>query len=218
MVTDSPLENLDLVLAPSREWSVEVKTDTGSGDLDFEKLRLTLHPRSEMNPSESVRPGGRFGRRAFVAPDETYDLFVDNLPAHAYLKEVRIGNQDRLALGLPGSAADASAPLQVIIGAKAGTVAGRVYTPDGRPATGATVTLVPDSAPSHPQWYRTSSANEYGIFEIGGAAPGAYTAFAYYDEPPCELYDRDALLACRTNGRTVTVPEGSQSVIELVIR
>ena len=114
-----------------------------------------------------------------------------------------------------GSAAGVTTPLEVTLASNGARVGGIAYSADGRPAGGATIAVIPDAGPSWPQWYRFSSADDRGFFQVRGVAPGQYTVFAYYDDPPCEFYDPDELPACRTKGRAVSAGEASQAFVEV---
>jgi Carboxypeptidase regulatory-like domain len=215
IVTDSPIDNIDVVLAASRAWPVRVRLDDDTAEFKPEAVRVSLEPRSELNPIAAAEPDHNGALRALVALDESYDVVVTNMPPDYYLKSIKVGNEERLGSAVNGSAASGNTPLELTLATNGGRVAGRAYADDGRPASGATIALVPDAGPSRPQWYRFGSADEYGVFQIRGLAPGRYTAFAFYDDPPCEFYDPDELASCRSKGRDVAAAEGSQAIVEL---
>jgi hypothetical protein len=214
-VADAPIDNIELVLASSKEWPVRVREDAQTAEMENESLRVTLEPRSDLNPIASAEPDHDGKLHLSVVPDESYDVMVTGAPVDSYIKSIRVGNQELLGSPVAGSAAAATAPLEVTLGMNGGRVAGRAYSADGRTAGGATIAVVPDAGPTWPQWYRFSSADDYGIFQIRGLAPGQYTVFAYYDDPRCEFYDPDELPACRTKGRSLSAAEGSQSILDV---
>jgi hypothetical protein len=215
IVSDAPIDNIEVVLSASRAWPVRVRLDDDTAEFKAESVHVSLEPRSELNPSATAEPDRGGARRALVAADESYDVAVTGTPVDYYLKSVKIGNEERLGSAVSGSAASGTTPLELTLGTNGGRVAGRAYTADGHPASGAMIALIPDAGPSRPQWYRSGGADEYGVFQIRGLAPGRYTAFAFYDEPPCEFYDPEELPSCRSKGKDVTAAEGSQSIVEL---
>jgi hypothetical protein len=214
-VADAPIDNIELVLAASREWPVRVHEDGQTTEMENDALRVTLEPRSDLSPIATAEPDRKDNLRVFVVPDESYDVMVTGAPLDSYIKSIRVGNQELLGLPVAGSAAGPTTPLEVTLGMNGGRVAGRAYSSDGRPAGGATIAVVPEAGPSWPQWYRFSSADDYGVFQMRGLAPGQYTVFAYYDDPPCEFYDPDELPACRTKGRSISAGEASQTVVDV---
>jgi hypothetical protein len=214
-VVDAPIDNIELVLAASKEWPVRVREDGQTTEMENGALRVTLEPRSDLNPIATAEHGHNDSLRLFVAPDESYDVMVTGAPVDSYVKSIRIGNQELLGSPVAGSAAGPATPLELTLGMNGGRVAGRAYSSDGRPAGGATIAVVPQAGPSWPQWYRFSSADDYGVFQIRGLAPGEYTVFAYNDDPPCEFYDPDELPACRTKGRSISAGEGSESIVDV---
>jgi hypothetical protein len=214
-VVDAPIDNIELVLAASKEWPVRVREDAETMKMENGALRVTLEPRSDLNPIATAEHDHDDKLSVFVAPDESYDVMVTGAPVDSYIKSIRIGNQELLGSPVAGSAASTTTALEVMLGMNGGRVAGRAYSSDGRPAGGATIAVVPQAGPSWPQWYRFSSADDYGVFQIRGLAPGQYTVFAYYDDPPCEFYDPDELPACRTKGRSVSTGEASESIVDV---
>jgi hypothetical protein len=208
-VADAPIDNIELVLAAAKDWPVRV---TG---VDPESLRVTLEPRSDFNPAAVAQRDHNGDLRVSVAGGESYDVMVTGGPPDSYIESIRVGNQELLGSPVAGSAVSATTPLEVVLATNGGRVAGIAYSADGRPAGGATIAVVPQVGPAWPQWYRFSSADEYGGFLIRGLPPGQYTVFAYYDDPPCEFYDPDQLSACRTKGRTASAGEDSQTFIEV---
>jgi hypothetical protein len=214
-VADAPIDNIELVLAPAREWPVRVREDGHTTEADTQSLRVTLEPRSDLSPVAMAKPDREGNLRALVLPDESYDVMVTGAPLDSYIKSIRAGNQELLGSPVAGGAAAHTAPLEVTLGINGARVVGRAYSADGRTAGGATIAVIPEAGPSWPQWYRFTSADDYGVFHIRGLAPGQYTVFAYYDDPPCEFYDPDELPACRANGRPISAGEGSQSILDV---
>ncbi len=214
-VADAPIDNLELVLAPAKEWPVRLLEEGHDREMDSDSVRVTLEPRSDLNPVASAERDRTGGLRLFLVPGESYDVMVTGVPVDSYVKSIRVANQELLGSAIPGSAASPATPLEVTLGRNGGRVAGRAYSADGNPAGGATIAVIPEAGPSWPQWYRFSSADDYGVFQIHGLAPGRYIVFAYYDDPPCEFYDPAELPACRSKGRDVPAGEGSQAIMDV---
>ncbi len=209
MVTDANIDQLELLLQPEREWRGRVSTT--DSNLNLRSLRVRLEPRSDVNPMVLSDVDSKGGFTMRVVPGESYDAFVVNGPDELYIKSTRVGNTPVSVEGISGNQASSSASLDLEVGLNSGGLAGRVWSSDLMPASGMTVTAVPDPAEGRPQLYRTSYSDAYGYFQIRGLAPGRYTAFVYADEPPCELFDVEALESCRSKGSSFTVSEGSQS-------
>ena len=213
-VSDAPIDNLDLTLEPEKNMPGLIRFEDQS-TLRMGALRVTIEPRSDLNPSANsqVKEDGTF--QVKVAPGESYDVFVSNIPGNYYLKSVRLGNMDIGPEGISGSAAAATVPLEVTLSGKAGTILGRAYLNDGNVAGGASLMLVPDPIRGRLNAYMSTNADEYGIIQMAGITPGRYTLFAYYDEPPCNFWDETALVSCRAQGRTVDVGEAGQATVEI---
>ncbi|MEO8097879.1 MAG: carboxypeptidase-like regulatory domain-containing protein [Acidobacteriota bacterium] len=224
-VTNSNIEDLELVVLPARPWSGEVVAANGADPLPREfAARIVLEPRSErgaiLNPSPN---NGKFD--VLLAAGETYDVFVMNLPDDLYLSEVRAAGVDVRAAGLSSSMAS-NLPFQIVIDSRGGSLLGRVQGPPTAQSgtflppdwPGATIALIPDSPRGRLHSYKQVFANEYGQFQIGGIPAGRYILTAWLDDPPCDVYDEDDLNGCRQTGMMVDVRDRTQQEVVLNVK
>jgi hypothetical protein len=130
------------------------------------------------------------------------------------VSEVRVNGTDMRALGLSGSMAT-GVPFEIVLDSRGGRLDGRVFGPNGDVWSGASIVLIPDSPAGRLQSYRETSGDEYGIFQIGGIAPGKYTLVGWLDDPPCDVYDQDGLDGCRTAGMAAAVEANGQQTLAL---
>ena len=217
-VAGQDLGDVNVLAQAAREWQGVFRFE-GAPDSADQRLnaapRVTLEPRSERGAMVEADPG--FNSAPFpvtVMPDETYDVFVRNLPGNFYVSAVRVNGTDVRALGLTGSMAS-GVPFEIVLDARGGRLDGRVFGPNGDMWSGASVVLIPESPADHLQSYRETAADEYGMFRIAGIAPGNYTLVAWLDDPPCDVYDPNGLDDCRSTGMAVTVAANSQQTIAL---
>ncbi|MCP5114810.1 MAG: carboxypeptidase regulatory-like domain-containing protein [bacterium] len=84
-----------------------------------------------------------------------------------------------------------------------------------RVALGATVILLPDPARGRIQHYHATSTDEHGLYLFRGVAPGRYTLIAWREEPPCQIYDLDALASCRSAGRGFEIDQGATEFVNI---
>ena len=215
LVTNDNIEDLELVVLPVRPWSGLVAGTPARFD-----AHVTLEPRSERG--SVIVPQTR--NNAFdvqLAPYETYDVFIDNLPDDYFISGVFAGGADVRAAGLATSMTS-NVPFQIQIDATGGKIDGAVSgtgsTFNELPWSGATVALIPDPPRDRLQDYRQTYADEYGGFRLTGIRPGRYILTAWYDEPTCDMYDEDALDACRAAGMVVNVTPRSQQEIALKVK
>ncbi len=128
-VGGAPLDNIEVVLRASRAWPVQVGLSGDKAEFHPEAARVTLEPRSELNPTAAAEPGHDGKPRAFVAPDENYDVAVTNIPADYYLKSIKVGNEELLGSAVSGSAAAEHTPLQLTLAANGGRAVSGALTP-----------------------------------------------------------------------------------------
>jgi hypothetical protein len=212
---------VNLLALPAHEWKGVFHFDGKPELLDPRANaapRVTLEPRSERGAiAEASPPWTSDPFAVTVMPDETYDVFVRNLPENYYISAVRVNGTDIRALGLSGSMA-AGIPFEIVLDARGGRLNGRVIGPSGDVWSGANLVLIPESPADHLQNYRETAADEYGLFQIAGIAPGKYTLAGWLDDAPCDPYDPDGLDACRTTGMAVTVDSNSQQTIAFNVK
>ncbi len=108
----------------------------------------------------------------------------------------------------------------MVLSTRGGKVLGRAVTAANSSvtATGANVLLIPDPPYGRSQAYKSTYADQYGNFLIRGVAPGSYIAVAWFDEPPCEVYNPEDLNTCKAHGVKVTVSEEALESIQVTAR
>lgn len=83
----------------------------------------------------------------------------------------------------------------------------------GETQTGATVSLVPaDGLLSH---FRETVSNGWGVFQFKGVAPGDYRVVAWFDEPPCDVWNPIARSECNRFGQPLSVKESGSHTLSL---
>ncbi|HUA17961.1 MAG TPA: carboxypeptidase-like regulatory domain-containing protein [Bryobacteraceae bacterium] len=217
-VGDSDLSGLDVVVSPESIWKGKIRMDGEDATLP-KGLAVALEPRRPTaSPARAdVSPEGDFSV-AFV-PNEVYDLYVLNAPNDVYLKSVQVAGAERLALGLEASPGAVPAPLDVLLSIHGGQLVGRVVTTDSQiVASGANVLLIPDPPQGRVQAYKAFYADEQGNFFLQGIAPGMYLVVAWFDQPPCQVYNPDDLATCRAQGSPVTLTEDGQETVQVTAR
>jgi hypothetical protein len=213
-VGESGATGLSVVVSPQQRWKGRVEIDGGEVaalpaiQVEFEARRQTTS-----NTSAQVLKDGSF--TIPLIPSERYDIELSNAPEDAYVKSARIANNDLLSDGFEAGPGDPLVPILIVLSTRSATVQGVVVVDNGAPATGATVSLIPEPANGRLQQYKTGYADQYGMFKIRGVAPGTYTAVAWYDEAPCDIYDRTSVDKCRANGVPLTVAEAMDASVQL---
>ena len=208
-------KRLSIVIGPQLNWKGKIVVD---GDESVKLPGLGVELRA------STRH--RFPVRAYVdenleftlpfLPQETYDLEFLNAPEDVYLEAVRLGKNDHLASGLEAEPGAAPQEMEVVLSTRGGKVLGRAVTAadSNVVATGASVLLIPDPPIGRTQAYKLAYADQYGNFLVHGVAPGNYIVVAWFDQPPCEVYNPDDLAACRAQGVKLAISDDALESIQ----
>ena len=162
-VAGQDVDEVNLLALPAHEWKGVFRFEDGSNSRvppnsrSNAAPRVTLEPRSERGAIAEAAP--RWSSDPFtvtVMPDETYDVFVRNLPENFYVSAVRVNGTDMRALGLSGSMA-AGIPFEIVLDSRGGHLSGRVIGPSGDVWSGASLVLIPESPADHLQSYRETA-------------------------------------------------------------
>lgn len=209
---NADIDDLDLLLRPPVSLRGQIVGDFGSG-LPVGSLTVRLEPRADQGGNLAARAGDHGQLFLPIDGDEVFDIYVEGLQGDLYLRSARIGPTDVLQNGLAGTAAGGTETLTIEIASDGGSVTGRAVSRDGQAvASGATIALVPIPPAGRLASYQAGSANEAGIFEIRGVAPGNYLLFAYLDDPGCDYYDPEALRQCASQAEFITVSAASRTL------
>ena len=185
----------------------------------LELIRVALKPsNSPTIPGNNppIMPVDQSGQFTVTAPaGAAATLQITGVPETAFVSDIRIGNTSVFDSGFQMSSP--SEPIQILIDATTGgTAQTTVQTPDGRPASGATVVLVPaEDRRGHPLRYKGGRADKDGRLTIRGVPPGAYTAFAWESVPETAWQNKEFLSKHRDLGTLVNVSPGAQVNLQL---
>jgi hypothetical protein len=126
-----------------------------------------------------------------VAADSYYVTF-SGLPEGAYVKSVRLANQEVIDKGIDLTSSRAGVSLDVVLSSKAGAIEG-VVTADDKPAAGSFVAILADPIrPAQPYLNKFATTDQDGKFSIKGVAPGDYKLYSW-EESQAELRQQPEL-------------------------
>jgi Carboxypeptidase regulatory-like domain len=157
---------------------------------------------------------GKDGRFTITnVPPGIWDINAGPIPPGGYIKSMYLGDQDvlteEMAIG-PST----SAPLKIVLGTQAATVAGDVTSGD-KPARAA-VLLAPDGKFHHVlSFYGYAPTDDKGHFEIKGVTPGNYKLYAFEEFDPQSIQDPEFLPPFEQAGAPVTLREGAKTTKNL---
>ncbi len=157
------------------------------GEYDFSTVHVSVDP-------VEVNHYGQFGVREYqVKADGTFTLEamhpqnvnvrVSGLKPGAYVKTIRVGDQEAQEVADMGAAATGG--LEIAISLNGATVDGVVNGPGSKPPVAATVVLVPESEhATDERFYGISTTDQDGHYKIETVRPGKYTLYAFEDIEP----------------------------------
>ena len=141
----------------------------------------------------------------FIAPGD-FRVTVANIPASTYVKSIRMGNEDVLRSGLHITKS-VDTTVQIVIGTDGGTLQGSVLDGSLRPFTNATVALVPEGVVlrGQPEFYRSTTSDASGNFELKAIPPGSYKLFAWEWAPQDSWQNADFIRNYEGQGKVIRV-------------
>jgi len=143
-----------------------------------------------------------------------YLLTVSDLPDDLYVKAVRHGVEDILESAI-AVATESTAPLQILLGSDGGRITAAILRRDGRPAVGAQVVLVPDSARrNQPDQYRLGTTGQDGLVTMRGIPPGGYKLFAWETIEPNAYRNQDYMRTYDSLGLSILIGPGENRAVE----
>jgi len=101
---------------------------------------------------------------------------------------------------------------------RGGTIEGRVFDEDKKPATNAKVVLVPDSSRrKRGDLYKNASADDQGRYRLSGLAPGTYKVFAWERIEDGAWQDPDFIKLYENLGRQVRIQEDQHATSDVTL-
>ena len=171
------------------------------------QLLVERHGREEMHRLEADR-----SFRIEHLQRDQYRIAATGLPDGFYTKSVSADGMDITYAGLDLKAG-VPQQLEVVVSPKAGVIFGHVT---GKPASGATVVLVPKEK-SRRMLYRETTSNEQGLFAFQSVVPGDYQVYAWEDVESTAWLDPGFLKAFEEKGVPVAVAESGKVPVDVAV-
>ena len=182
----------------------------------MESLRILLVPAEEFGvgdlPKTTAQANGSFVLHN-VVPDK-FHVDVLGRPPGWYVKAILLGGRecaDGIADLTGGGALD-------IILAKGGAeVAGTVADADDKPASGATVNLVPEDAgkQGRTDLFRITTSDQNGQFLLQDVVPGSYKIFAWQEVETAAIQDPQFRSLFERKAVSLTLSESERETVQL---
>jgi hypothetical protein len=160
---------------------------------------------------------------AFVLPSVyggRYKLgYVRGIPLDGYIFSVRQGNRDVLREDLLVSTGETK--MDVIVGGRAGTLAGKVADGAGQLFQNALVALIPESPlrerSDYYGAYMSTPSDQNGVFELHGITPGAYQVYALSNPPAGAFRSTEFIRRFEGKGSPIMLDPGGRVSLDLKV-
>jgi hypothetical protein len=225
VISDSDVRDLRIVMKPT----IGIRGKVLSNDSTRlpESLRIASTAREFLpatatpvdmlsREATAISRNGEFVARNLMEGGR-YGIFVGNLPADAYVADIRLGPRSIFNEGSFIASASQDS-LEVYIGSSGGTVKGVVRDTAGQSVPAASVVVVPDfSLRQNALLYKRITADARGQFVVRGLAPGDYQLFAWLSPPP-QGAEEDPIFLGPFESRSVRVRAASGVTTETNLR
>jgi hypothetical protein len=224
-VGNADLQNIAVVGLPgvslSGRFIIEGRSRTGT-DVNVTLLRVDQLRRDPENfglpsggPSFNPPPAADGSFVLEGVGQGNFRVGIRALPPDAYIKSMRMGNIDVLSDGLRINGVPEN-PLEIVIGANAAQIDGRVVNSRQEPLANRMVALIPDPPLRHRiDLYKTTATDSSGRFQIRGVSPGDYKLFAWENVEAGAWQDQDFIRTHENRGRPVRLKEGDNENVQL---
>jgi hypothetical protein len=134
----------------------------------------------------------------------------------AYIADIKQGDRSIYETGTVVIGNITPDPVELILARPAGSIDGTVVNASGKPASGASVVLIPngDRRQNH-LLYKRGTTNDSGKVTLGALAPDAYKLFAWENLPNGAELNADFMKDFEERGVPVTIEAGAQLKVQV---
>ncbi len=209
-VSNNHVDGVVLTVAPGNDVPGAIKVEDAAAPLNTPNLSVFLRPSTPMGGAPRARVGDdlKFTLKN-VAPLH-YSISVSGVPDTCFVKSIRYGGQE-----VPEDGIDITTggTIDVTLSATAGEVSGAAVDKEGKPVTGAIMTLIPRDGP--PTAIQSRSADEKGGVTFKGLKPGEYRLIAWEDIPPGAAQDPEFLRPFEGRGESVKLDASGKQAVQV---
>jgi hypothetical protein len=208
-VGNEDIENINVTINPGSTVTARVTIEgRQEGDPDLAKLRVNMDavPTGVAVVTSVGSPVAANGIAtiADIWPAD-YRMTVQGIPPNTYVKSIRLSQLDLMAdvFRIP---TQVSGQVEIVIGADAATIVGKVVNDRQETSSNVKVALVPDGPlRRRGDLYKSTATDGSGSFRITGVAPGDYRLFAWEEVDDGAWRDPEFLRQDETRGKSVRV-------------
>jgi protocatechuate 3,4-dioxygenase beta subunit len=163
-----------LAMSPAPTVTGRISLAERGGKVNLQGVRVALTRLSSSLVSEVWSDAaGKFVFPKPVSPGHYAIVNLRSIPDGCFVREVKLDGQE---ISWDDFEISASTQMEIVLSNTAGRIAGSALDADGKPFTGASVTLIPADGKSRPV---RQSVGDDGSFRFTGVRPGKYKLFAW---------------------------------------
>jgi hypothetical protein len=176
-----------------------------------------IHPGDTWFSSQSedfggVQKDGTFQMDAF---EGRYYVEIGELPESIYVESARYAGRNVLDSGLTIER-DSTGTLEIALNGPAGRLDGEIRNAKGDAVPNAFIAMVPVvSRRDNPSMFKTTVADDTGVFSVRGIPPGEYSVLAWEEVDPQALMNRAFVEQFEQRAVKVTIERGDVKMLNV---
>jgi hypothetical protein len=208
----SHVDGLILTLASGGDIPGSIKVEGATAPVDLKNVSVSLRSvEFSAGGMPRVRAGEDLKFTFKNVPPARFTVNVGGAPDNCYVRSIRYGGREMPAEGMEMIA---GATLEITLSATAGQVDAVVVGPDGKPAAGAFVALIPKDEKESAMG---RAANESGIVTFKALRPGEYKVLAWEDIEPGAYLDPDFVAPFDGKAKTVKLDASGHEAVQIKV-
>ena len=204
------LTDFVIALSPPPELAGRIVLAEPAGKANLQGIAVMLNRILTLGSLPDARSDAS-GKLTFSEPipPGRYSMDLRAIPENCFVQKVKLAGQE---ISPDDFEILASAPLEIVLAATAGRIAGMVVDEDGKPFPIASVTLIPADGKTRPTKLRPS---DDGNFQFASLRPGAYQLFAWEDVDDALWQDPEFRKPFEKRAVEVTVESSETKTVEV---
>ena len=209
-VGSAAIDGLALTLSPAMDIAGQVTVAESDAQIDLKSIVVRMRPSATglggAAPVARMEAGGQFTVAGVMAV--RYAVAVTGIPDGCFVQSMKYSGQEIPSEGVEFTV---KAPLEVVLSATAGKIAGTVTDKNGRAVLRAIVALIP----ADPSQISSATSDDTGSFTFDRLRPGRYKLIAWEDTEPGAYQDPEFRKPYESRATEINVGPRDQQTAQL---